>query len=356
MHLGIDGTYQSVINNPGGGATFLIEIIPPLKDYLTASGDSLTVFCPPSDRHYYERLGISTKVFPTYPGTVRGLSMHVLIPLASIILGVDVLLQPGNFASLIKTTKQIVIAQSLLTFKLFPEELGPIKTLYRRLMVWLTTKRSDTIIFLSQAQQLQFMTYYRHMHQHMVIYPGAPYIARTSINQKKWILVVSSLWEYKNLKGIIDIAAGLKERNLDIPIKIVGDGPQFDSLQKLLRKTGLFHTVELMGAKPLSQVYSLYTDAVLTINLSRAESFGFPVLESMTFGVPVLISDQSAMKEVAGNAAIVVSGRDDALDWIETLVKDDVAWNKMSSLGLARAASYSWETTARKIASLCKSI
>lgn len=356
MHLAVDGTYQSVINNPGGGATFLIELIPRLSRDLTRSGDRLTVFCPRADRRYYQRLGIKTIAFPTTPSPLRGLSTHVLVPLYAKAIGVDILLQPGNFASLLKTTKQIVIAQSVLTFKHFPEELGALKAIYRRMMLWMTTTRADALVFLSHAQQQEFYHYYRRLPPHVVIYPGAPEVARRVPNRKRWILAVNSLWKYKNLEGVVEIASRLREKGMPLPVYIVGDGPSHGALNQDIRTRGLHETVVLLGARSLHEVYTLYEDALLTINLSAVESFGFPILESMAYGVPVIISDQASLQEVAGLAGVVVSNTDVAAHWIEMWAQSEQDWQAASALGLTRAGRFSWDTTASEMIQLCLAV
>lgn len=352
MHMAVDCTYQSVMNAPGGGATFLREMVPHLKKNLDRFGDKLTVFCPREDREFYNNLGMAVHAVATRPNVRRALSSHFLVPRASAQLGVDIMLLPGNWASLVKTAKQVVIAQSLLTFKHFSGELGLLKSTYRRAATRMTTERADLMIFLSRHQQEEFARAYP-LGPCRVVYPGAPPRSDRMPNEKKWILVVSALWDYKNLDGVIDIADTMRGRGISLPIFIVGDGPSRDRLRKRIQGEG-HDMVRLLGQMPVTEVYQLYQHAAMTLNLSKAESFGFPVLESMTFGIPTLISDLGSFREVAGDAGIVVRTALEAVDWIDRLLVDPEAWERMSRISTDRASAFRWERTVSEIATLCR--
>jgi glycosyltransferase involved in cell wall biosynthesis len=81
---------------------------------------------------------------------------------------------------------------------------------------------------------------------------------------------------------------------------------------------------------------------------SRAEGFGLPVLEAMSFGVPVVISDAPALVEVAGGAAVVTPvGDAEALaDALSRVVSDGRLRGRLAQSGRARAAAYSWPAAA----------
>lgn len=354
MHLAVDCTYQSVVRAPGGGATFLRELIPRLQHRLDPNRDRLTVFCSAEDASFYRRLAIHCLVLPTRPPLLRGVSTHVLGPLMARWQEVDVLLLPGNFSACIKTTPQVVVAQSVLTFRHFPMELGHVKTLYRRVLTARTVRHSDALVFLSQAQQEEFARAYSLNGLHRVIYPGAPTAPARDRGPRSGILVVSALWGYKNLDTVLDIAIRLRERQVSRPVWIVGDGPQRAALSARIRHEGLSRMVTLLGAKPLDEVYALYHESLVTLHLSRAESFGFPVLESMAFGVPALIADQPALREVAGRAGLVIKNAEQGADYIARLDRDAVLWNHLSGLARQRAREFSWDEAVDAILEVCQ--
>ena len=93
----------------------------------------------------------------------------------------------------------------------------------------------------------------------------------------------------------------------------------------------------------------LLSGATLLAYPSLYEGFGFPVLEAFAAGVPVLTSDSSSLPEVAGDAAVLVDPRDpDAIaDGLRQLFADPDLRAMLSAAGLARAAKFTWEATAR---------
>jgi glycosyltransferase involved in cell wall biosynthesis len=97
---------------------------------------------------------------------------------------------------------------------------------------------------------------------------------------------------------------------------------------------------------------ALLTGATLLAYPSLYEGFGFPVLEGFAAGIPVLTSDVSSLPEVAGNAAVLVDPRDEAAiaAGLAQLFADDDLRAILSAAGLARAASFTWEATAKRTA------
>lgn len=94
---------------------------------------------------------------------------------------------------------------------------------------------------------------------------------------------------------------------------------------------------------------SLYRCARAVIVPSLYEGFGLPVLEAMRLGAPVVCARTSSLPEVAGDAARYVSPTDErqlALAIVQ-LLTDDVMHDTMRLAGLARAAQFSWDRTAR---------
>ena len=97
---------------------------------------------------------------------------------------------------------------------------------------------------------------------------------------------------------------------------------------------------------------ALLSGATLLAYPSLYEGFGFPVLEAFAAGVPVLTSNVSSLPEVAGDAAVLVDPHDEGAiaEGLAQLLSDDDLRALLSAAGLARAAGFTWEATARKTA------
>jgi glycosyltransferase involved in cell wall biosynthesis len=135
------------------------------------------------------------------------------------------------------------------------------------------------------------------------------------------------------------------------PLHLVLAGPDAGEgrrLGELAARLGIADRLLMVGRVTDAVLAGLYRDALALCFPSLAEGFGLPVLEAMAAGLPVVASDLEVTREVAGDAALLVSPGDDlALSEAIKRVSDDekLRWH-MREVGLARARTFSWEATA----------
>ena len=106
--------------------------------------------------------------------------------------------------------------------------------------------------------------------------------------------------------------------------------------------------VHHLGYVEDAELPSLYGNALAFVFPSIAEGFGFPVLEAMASGAPVITSSCSSLPEVAGDAAILIDPRDAsalAAAMLQIARGDGVA--RLLELGYQRASRFTWVETAR---------
>ncbi|MBN8547701.1 MAG: glycosyltransferase family 4 protein [Deltaproteobacteria bacterium] len=102
-----------------------------------------------------------------------------------------------------------------------------------------------------------------------------------------------------------------------------------------------------LSREEMACLYALSSGLVFP---SHYEGFGFPVLEAMAHGCPVITTNVSSLPEVAGDAAILV-GLDDARgieNAMRRLLDESGLRAQMSARGLQQAAKFSWEQSAQK--------
>jgi len=107
-----------------------------------------------------------------------------------------------------------------------------------------------------------------------------------------------------------------------------------------------------------SQIIEEYKKSDIVSFVSTYEGFGVPILEAQAVGRPVLTSDLSPMKEVAGNGALLVNPFDisDIRQGIEKLISDKNLREKMSLSGIENAKKYSSKSIASEYYKLYKEI
>jgi glycosyltransferase involved in cell wall biosynthesis len=100
-----------------------------------------------------------------------------------------------------------------------------------------------------------------------------------------------------------------------------------------------------------TQMQTLISGAEAMLYISLFEGFGLPILEAMQQSVPVITSDCSAMPEVAGDAAILVTPTNiDAIAWAMHRVITDTALRKrLVSNGLQRVKLFDWDQAAEAV-------
>jgi len=127
-----------------------------------------------------------------------------------------------------------------------------------------------------------------------------------------------------------------------------------DELQARSAASGAAGRVTTLGHVSGEQLAALYSGSLAACVPSLYEGFGLPALEAMACGTPVLASDVGGLREIATGAGLLVPA-DDGGAWVEELrrlVQDPGLRDHLRALGLARAARFSWDLSAREHAEL----
>lgn len=106
--------------------------------------------------------------------------------------------------------------------------------------------------------------------------------------------------------------------------------------------------VHFTGHVPDELLPALYSGAIAAPYLSLYEGFGFPPLEAMACGTPILTGNLTSLPEVVGDAGIMVDPYDvEAIaDRLKNLIEDSVQRDDLRLAGLKRAKQFSWDKAA----------
>lgn len=113
--------------------------------------------------------------------------------------------------------------------------------------------------------------------------------------------------------------------------------------------------VRTVGFIPDAELRTLYEHALALVFPSFYEGFGLPPLEAMTCGCPVIISEQPALEEVCGDAALRcrADDTDQIVQHMQALHCDAGLRARLVAAGKERAQRFTWESTARSLLDLC---
>jgi glycosyltransferase involved in cell wall biosynthesis len=135
----------------------------------------------------------------------------------------------------------------------------------------------------------------------------------------------------------------------EVGLPLVVAGPEKDpSLARTLRERG----ADLRGYVEKEELAGLYRSAAALVFPSRYEGFGLPVLEAMACGTPVVASEDEAMREVAGDAAVYARNGELAGAIRRALAESP----HFEAAGIARAEAFTWEETARRTAEVYRKL
>ena len=184
--------------------------------------------------------------------------------------------------------------------------------------------------------------------------PGAPpWPARSAPPKQGPILFMGTLEPRKNVGVLLDAYGRLLTMLPGAPpLQLAGHAPPAAAewLERI-RSRPLEGHVEHLGYIAGDRRQELYRGASMLVLPSLLEGFGLPVLEAMTTGVPVIVSDRGALPEVAGDAGqIVPSGDSEALAAaMARYLTDRTFYEAAVARSLARAGHYSWANSARTL-------
>ncbi len=167
---------------------------------------------------------------------------------------------------------------------------------------------------------------------------------------ERFVLFVGTLEPRKNLPTLLRAFARVWKAHR-VPLVVVGSkGWLYEELFRVRDELGLGEEVKFVGSVKASQLVYYYSCATCLVLPSLYEGFGHPVLEAMACGTPVIASNVSSLPEVAGDAALLVAPEDveGLAAALGRLLADGGLRQRLIALGLQRAATFSWQQTARE--------
>jgi len=177
---------------------------------------------------------------------------------------------------------------------------------------------------------------------------GEALLGRLGIG-KPFFLHVGAVDPHKNPEAVLAVCQALSRQR---PLQLVFVGKLSNSLRSLKEQvvsTGL-RDVVFTDYLSREELELLYSRAVGTMFLSRYEGFGFPALEAMANGCPLICSNATSLPEVAGDAALVHDPDD-----LEGVARSAIALldnpklrQELVAKGLERARAFLWEDVARR--------
>lgn len=274
----------------------------------------------------------------------------------------DVLISPTAHASLF-SSNQILTIHDLLSMR-FGNINGP-QRLYFKLLLPYLVKKSRLVVTVSEASKRDIIKFLDCPEAKIkVVYNGYDQtlfnvtaksngLIKFLYGVSNYFLIVGPSYPHKNIELLLQayflLPVEVREK---YPLVLSGGKqPYLRLLRQQVTELGLGVYVHFLGYLPQHTMPDLYREAFALVFPSLYEGFGFPVLEAMACGCPVIASNTSSIPEVCGEAAEYIDplDRTSVAQAMLNLVNSPRRYSELRRRGLIQAQNFSWERTAAEI-------
>jgi glycosyltransferase involved in cell wall biosynthesis len=274
-----------------------------------------------------------------------------------------------QFAAPLLCPSRIVVTLYDIAYERYPAFLPKKDVAKLRWAVPLTIRRAASILAISEFTKQEIVRRYRVSPDRIVVAPCActPLFrplrdearlaairARYDTGDHFVLFVGDPLQRRKNVTTLVDAYVRLRQADA-IRHRLVLSGHKdvlHHEIFATVRNTGYAEELRFVGRVEEDDLVALYNAADVFVYPSLYEGFGLPPLEAMACGTPVVTSTAASLPEVVGDAAMMVDPLDvEALATaIATIVRDPSLQSCLSAQGVQRAATFTWDATARIVA------
>lgn len=363
MRIGLDAT--PLPPQPVGAGVYIVQLIRALAQI--ECEHQFVVFVHAGRRGLIEEAplpGVEWVVLPDLPPARRLLWEQTALPGLARRLRLDLLHSLHYTCPLVLPCRSVVTLHDL-TFFFFPHLHTRAKRIFFPLAMRLSARSADALAAVSENTRRDAMRVLKIAPERIFTTPnGISPIFRPISDPaqleacrarydlpEQFILFVGLVEPRKNLPLLIEAYAYLRQQQAAPPLVIVGRfGWMSDQIQAQVDGLGLHEQVRFTGYVPLEDLPLVYNLSTIFVYPSRYEGFGFPPLEAMACGAPVITSGVSAMLDTVGDAGLLTPPDDQpALEnALRRLLNDPDLRQELAARGRARAAEFTWTRTAQE--------
>lgn len=170
------------------------------------------------------------------------------------------------------------------------------------------------------------------------------------LNQPPFFFSLGNSKPYKNLHTLLRAFHRLSQKHAEVALVLTGRGDDMPRLLAFAKQLGILDKLRFTGMEPDTAVRQHMRSALALVFPSLIEGYGFPLVEAMATGCPVLTSNIPVVLEIVGEAALSVDPlRDDLMaEIMERLLLDQNLRNKLRQAGAIQVEKFQWSTCAKK--------
>jgi len=266
--------------------------------------------------------------------------------------GADFIYHPSYYNNILKKFKgKVIVTVHDMTHELFPEYFSRLdKTPKWKKEIF---RRADGLICISESTKNDLLKFYDIEEEKIkIIYhgnPKLPEVSATAIVNEPYILFVGARNGYKNFDMLYEIYTQSRELHDSYKLVTFG-GRNFNKteLQKINERSFQNKVLNIQGDD--SVLANLYKNASVFVFPSKYEGFGFPMLEAMQLGCPILACKTSSLPEIGGEASeyFEPDNQEDMKTKLINLLQNKERRDYLTSRGYQHVKNFSWEKCARE--------
>ena len=270
-------------------------------------------------------------------------------------LAAKLIYSPIPEAPLYSRCRYVVMCHDLIPIR-FPRATSPL-TNYFRYVVPQVLKQAEHIICNSQATANDIVDFYGidsyKITPILLGYDRDNFYPRLESNKKvlkPYFLYLGRQDAYKNLEGLINAFAGIKNKEYHLAIAGSIDPRFTPQLKQQIKELELEARVIFLDYLDYQELPVVISNAIALVFPTFWEGFGLPVLEAMACGTPVITSNLASLPEITGDAAVLINPYDTAAitSAMNDIGQDTKMQHQLRETGLKQAQNFSWHRTGIK--------
>ncbi len=241
---------------------------------------------------------------------------------------------------------------------------------YRRfvtyLIHWISLKKADHIVAISNATKEDTVKLFGIPAENIsVVLCGFKKICAIPEKEiplpEKFFFFAGILKLRKNILNIVKAFAEFQKSHPGYHLVLAGNparGAYYDSVLRFIREKHLESHIRFVSHLHDGELSHVYRRAEALVFPTFIEGFGYPVLEAMDCGIPVITSNQSSLKEIGGDAAVLVNPHDphDIAEAMRSIAETPGLRDTLIKKGKARAEQFSWHKACREMLDIIQKV
>ncbi len=268
-------------------------------------------------------------------------------------LHADKVIFPRGFSALSHGIEDIIIVHDLIPFyykENFPNYFNKFENIYIMRRLKDSIKSSKKVVTISESSRDDIVRITKRKKASITVINNG--YNRISYDGDKidlnYIIAVTSHLPHKNAEGIINsYVEYIQVSEKPLPLYIIGieNTDEYNLSEDVKKMITCFKYIEKDD-----QLHQLISNATVFLFLSLIEGFGFPPIEAMQLGVPVICSDLSSLPEVVGKAALKVNPENytEVARNLESLINDENRKKSMVLDGYENIKRFSWSISSKQ--------